>query len=359
MQLKKLAFLTILSFVSSAAVAGCGEATEPTQPDGQAQTQVQPLGGDVPPEDVEVDCPGDKVTGGGHIYRFAGNAKVTFGLVAIVGNDDVHGHVTVVDHWSGGPIVLNSTELTGYSEPREGTRIISGIANVNDKTGVEFAVKVVDNGEPGDQDRFFLVYDGYQTSGWLLGGNITIDEPEVCEPFPGTCEPQPDDDLTCPGDAEPICPPVDDDDDELDDGDDGMDDGMDDGDGALLSGCTQGFWKTHTELWDEPGDPYAVDAGFTADTSFNAYFGLTPAQSGFADEVMMYHAINMGGGFEAKLARHGIAALLNIASEYDYRLTNDVDWLRNAIRQALIDDEFEPLATDLDMANNEVECRVD
>lgn len=178
MQLKSLSFFVILSFVSAAGLFGCGEAMEPTQPDSQTKT----LGGDEPPNGVE-DC--GKVTGGGFVYRYAAEAKVTFGFNAMVTKrGDVRGHITVIDHWDGwegGPLHLNSTELTGFSAPRENTRIFSGLARVNGKEDVEFAVKVVDNGEPGRHDKFFLLFPGYNVSGWLLGGNIQIHHPRWCQ----------------------------------------------------------------------------------------------------------------------------------------------------------------------------------
>jgi uncharacterized repeat protein (TIGR01451 family) len=120
-------------------------------------------------------------------------------------------------------------------------------------------------------------------------------------------------------------------------------------------GCTPGFWKNHTSLWDEPTDPIAAAAGFTTTTSFNSFFGLTSAQSGFADSLTMLDAVNLGGGDGAKLARHGVSSLLNIAAGLNYPLPpgiNNATDLYNAIRNAYLTSTFEPLATELADANN-------
>jgi hypothetical protein len=123
-------------------------------------------------------------------------------------------------------------------------------------------------------------------------------------------------------------------------------------------GCTPGFWKTHPELWDEPTDPVAAAAGFTTSTFFNAFFGLTPAQSGFANSLTMLDAVSLGGGDGAKLARHGVSALLNLAAGLNYPLPpgiNNATDLYNAIRNAYLTSTFEPLATQLANAN-ELDC---
>jgi len=120
----------------------------------------------------------------------------------------------------------------------------------------------------------------------------------------------------------------------------------------IPTACSPGFWKTHWVFWDEATDPVAVAAGFTTTTSFNAFFSLTPAESGFADSLTMLQAVNLGGGDGEKLARHGISGLLNIASGYPYSYSNDATALYNEIRNAYLTSTFEPLASNLDTANN-------
>ena len=123
-------------------------------------------------------------------------------------------------------------------------------------------------------------------------------------------------------------------------------------------GCTPGFWKNHTELWDEPSDPIAAAAGFTTGTSFNEFFGLTPAESGFADTLTMLGAVNLGGGGAFKLARHGIPGLLNIAAGLDWDFPpgiTDAAGLAQAIHDAYVTDIFEPLASQI-AAGNEGVC---
>src|SRR5262249_10808009 len=54
----------------------------------------------------------------------------------------------------------------------------------------------------------------------------------------------------------------------------------------VFAGCTPGFWKNHgLGLWNQGSDTLAVTVGFLTTTKFNTYFGLTPAQSGFANSV--------------------------------------------------------------------------
>ncbi len=116
-------------------------------------------------------------------------------------------------------------------------------------------------------------------------------------------------------------------------------------------GCTPGFWKNHPGMWDSFADPIALKAGFTTATSFNAFFALTPSQSGFPDTLTMIGALELGGGGGEKLARHGVAALLSIASGINYPYSDPVA-LRLAIRSAYLTGAFEPLATDLAAANS-------
>jgi hypothetical protein len=122
-----------------------------------------------------------------------------------------------------------------------------------------------------------------------------------------------------------------------------------------LEGCTPGFWKNHTSVWDNMTiDPVAVAAGFDTSTFFNTFFVLTPAQSGFTNTFDMEDAVNEGGGDGAKLARHGVSGLLNFASGINYGVTGvtDATDLRNQISLAYINGVFEPLASNIATANN-------
>jgi hypothetical protein len=74
-------------------------------------------------------------------------------------------------------------------------------------------------------------------------------------------------------------------------------------------GCTPGYWKNHTERWDE-----------IKDDSFNDTFGVSQKDrtSPFKDRMTLEDAINLGGGGHDKLARHGVAALLNAQNGVGY-----------------------------------------
>jgi hypothetical protein len=126
-----------------------------------------------------------------------------------------------------------------------------------------------------------------------------------------------------------------------------------------FQGCTPGFWKNHTGVWDQLSDPTvtAMPTGlkFTTSTLFNTYFGLTAKQSPFNDKVTMLQAVSAGGGGGMKLARMGISALLNVAAGLKYQFppgATDFTSLYNVIQQAFLSKNYEPLATQLDTANN-------
>jgi hypothetical protein len=108
-------------------------------------------------------------------------------------------------------------------------------------------------------------------------------------------------------------------------------------------GCSPGFWKTHTELWDEIADyPVAhMPAGlkFITTTNFNTYFNLPAGTNGFPNSLTMEGAISQGGGDCIAFARHAVAALLSSASGLDIGYptgTSDFTSLYNAIRTALL-----------------------
>ena len=127
---------------------------------------------------------------------------------------------------------------------------------------------------------------------------------------------------------------------------------------TLGQGCTPGFWRSNNgePRWDELTDPLVqnMPAGlqFITTTTVNAYFGVTAAQSGYADSVSMLDALKGGGGGAGKLIRHSISGLLNIAdADMNYQFT-DFTALYNAIKSGLQMGVYEPLATELDAANN-------
>ncbi len=123
-------------------------------------------------------------------------------------------------------------------------------------------------------------------------------------------------------------------------------------------GCTPGFWQGRHNgrlLWNQTTDPIAIAAGFTTTTTFNSFFGLTSAESGFSDTFTMLDAITASGGGGAKLARHGVAGLLNIAAGLSYPFVGATPPLYDQIQTAYQTGVFEPLATQL-AAANELGC---
>jgi hypothetical protein len=73
-------------------------------------------------------------------------------------------------------------------------------------------------------------------------------------------------------------------------------------------GCTPGFWKNKPAAWTTyaPGDDF--------DTTFGVNF--------FNPDITLGTAVNLGGGGVSALARHAVAAILNVANpDVDYSLT--------------------------------------
>jgi hypothetical protein len=124
------------------------------------------------------ECMGkhDFVTGGGWITGPTG-AKANFGVAGGIRNGAFWGHLTYIDHGSGGPKV-KGTGVTDYVVVNTTTRHIEGTAEVNGQAGFTYKVDVSDNGEPGTNDTFALTLsNGYAASGRLGGGNIQIHKP--------------------------------------------------------------------------------------------------------------------------------------------------------------------------------------
>jgi hypothetical protein len=126
------------------------------------------------------------------------------------------------------------------------------------------------------------------------------------------------------------------------------------------AGCSHGFWRAHTQLWDQTTDVIAGQAGFTTQTSLNAFFGLTAAQSGLPDAFTMLDAMTAEGGGIDNLVRQGAAGLLSLGAGMMFPLPNgitDFTSLKAAIREALINKTYEPLATLLDVYGK-VNCQL-
>lgn len=109
-------------------------------------------------------------------------------------------------------------------------------------------------------------------------------------------------------------------------------------------GCTPGFWRNHTNLWDGSGSddlPQPDAAGhplapFTTDDEFNAVFGVTQSQSDLSNATMLLDAVELTGGGKRALARHAAAALINAALadstvDYPYTVAQVINLYRDAV----------------------------
>jgi Domain of unknown function DUF11 len=134
-------------------------------------------------------------------------------------------------------------------------------------------------------------------------------------------------------------------------------------------GCTPGFFKQWTNVWDQLSDPVVQSIRTTINTLgppfvyndangglttqlFRDIFGLTSAQmtaAGLSPNLTMLQAINLGGGGFQKLARHAVAGLLSSASvAYPFSTVQVLQMTRTAV----INLQAEPTATQLADANN-------
>jgi hypothetical protein len=82
------------------------------------------------------------------------------------------GNLTYQDHGLQDRTV-KSTAVTSVTVSGNCAQII-GRATVNGSGDFGFQVQVCDNGEPGTNDTFFIIMDGYTATGTLRGGNIQI-----------------------------------------------------------------------------------------------------------------------------------------------------------------------------------------
>ena len=134
---------------------------------------------------------------------------------------------------------------------------------------------------------------------------------------------------------------------------------------ACAEGCTPGFWKNHTEAWDQASDPTSAcvaaaiaakgapySGNGTTGSSFRTTFGLTGPQmtaAGLNSALTLLQAINLGGGGFQKLARHGTSAILNSCA-VAYGFTSVA--VLTMVHDSIIALDAESLATRLALANN-------
>jgi hypothetical protein len=130
--------------------------------------------------------PCDFVTGGGFVMKDGSHAN--FGLVAGCKHHHFFGHVNFIDHSL--EVHVASLNIVSYTEIHPGTfrRDICGMAETNLFGEMGFHVVVVDNGEPGTDDRFGLsLATGYMTTTrQLAGGNIQLHKPNPSTTAPAT-----------------------------------------------------------------------------------------------------------------------------------------------------------------------------
>jgi hypothetical protein len=117
-------------------------------------------------------------------------------------------------------------------------------------------------------------------------------------------------------------------------------------------GCTPGYWKNHTENWEE----------YTSETKLNALFAFPAQQAGLGEKTMAEGLAFHGGpgvnGGAQILLRAATAAYLNAAHEglgYPYRRHADPFNIYSQVNSALASQNratMISLAGTLDAANN-------
>ena len=117
-------------------------------------------------------------------------------------------------------------------------------------------------------------------------------------------------------------------------------------------GCTPGYWKNHTDNWEE----------YTPDTKLSSLWTFPASLSKYGDWTMLEALSARGGtglaGATRILLRAAVAAYLNAAHEgvgYPYRRMDEPGDLQDAINAALASEKRSTilsLATKLDQANN-------
>jgi len=68
-----------------------------------------------------------------------------------------------------------------------------------------------------------------------------------------------------------------------------------------IHGCSPGYWKNHLESW--------AQTGYSPTDDFDTVFEVNI----FNPDITLEQAVNLQGGGDERLARHGTAALLNAA----------------------------------------------
>ena len=130
-------------------------------------------------------------------------------------------------------------------------------------------------------------------------------------------------------------------------------------------GCGLGYWKNHTELWDETtdalpfcitqsikmlGQPYSGNA--LTGSLYNEIFGLTAAEmdnAGLDPLLTLEQVLSLGGGKSINLAKQSISALLNsCAVNYSYSTMQVLSQTHDAI----IGENFESLASLFESEND-------
>jgi hypothetical protein len=147
----------------------------------------------VPASSHYVPIPCDFITSGGFVFTDA-SAMANFGAHGGCKNGAFWGHVNYVDHGSAPPFHVDSTQVTGYLiDPAfPNARDICGFARTNLGETVRFRVRLVDNGEPGVNDKFGIrLSNGYLVTTRLLsGGNVQLHlpNPSTTAPIPAPDE---------------------------------------------------------------------------------------------------------------------------------------------------------------------------
>jgi hypothetical protein len=178
--------------VSQAVAQDCGSAgCPPPEPPSGSPTATVP-------------SPCDFTTSGGFVFSESG--RVNFGVHGGCKHGAFWGHVNVNDHQN--DYHLESTAITGYLTPVPGSNVrdICGWGRTNrDPEPVRFRVRLVDEGEPGTNDRFGIVVwssTDYTVTTRLLGatgpggGNVQLHEPNRSTTEPS---PAPDEEEMCEG----------------------------------------------------------------------------------------------------------------------------------------------------------------
>jgi len=135
-------------------------------------------------------------------------------------------------------------------------------------------------------------------------------------------------------------------------------------------GCTLGFWKNHSQLWDQTSDPISqclaagiasMGAGYsgngTTSSLFMTTFGLTPAQmttAGLSTSLTLLQALNLGGGQYKMLARQGVAALINSCALSGHYYYNTPQQVITRVHNAIVTQNPTPTGSDFAMHNETI-----